>query len=60
MVNGIEGFEDRILNFREALPGEQLDYLETHQALILVPAVTNCRNLWKIRFTPFFSKNSGK
>lgn len=30
MVNGIEGFlEDRILNFREALPGEQLDYL-TH------------------------------
>lgn len=29
MVNGIEGFlEDRILNFREALPGEQLDYLK--------------------------------
>ena len=29
MVNGIEGFlEDRILNFREAQPGEQLDYLK--------------------------------
>lgn len=29
MVNGIEGFlEDRILNFREALPCEQLDYLK--------------------------------
>ena len=29
MVNGIEGFlEDRILNFREALPGEQLEYLK--------------------------------
>lgn len=29
MVNGIEGFlEDRIVNFREALPGEQLDYLK--------------------------------
>ena len=29
MVNGIEGFlEDRILNFREALPGEQLDHLK--------------------------------
>ena len=29
MVNGIEGFlEDRILNFREALPDEQLDYLK--------------------------------
>lgn len=29
MVNGIEGFlEERILNFREALPGEQLDYLK--------------------------------
>ena len=29
MVNGIEGFlEDRILNFREALPGEQLGYLK--------------------------------
>lgn len=29
MVNGIEGFlEDRILNFREALPGEQPDYLK--------------------------------
>lgn len=29
MVNGIEGFlEDRILNFRKALPGEQLDYLK--------------------------------
>ena len=29
MVNGIEGFlEDRFLNFREALPGEQLDYLK--------------------------------
>lgn len=29
MINGIEGFlEDRILNFREALPGEQLDYLK--------------------------------
>ena len=29
LVNGIEGFlEDRILNFREALPGEQLDYLK--------------------------------
>ena len=29
MVNGIEGFlEDRILNFREALPGEQLNYLK--------------------------------
>lgn len=29
MVNGIEGFlEDRIVNFREALPDEQLDYLK--------------------------------
>ena len=29
MENGIEGFlEDRILNFREALPGEQLEYLK--------------------------------
>ena len=29
MVNGIEGFlEDRILNFREALPGGQLEYLK--------------------------------
>ena len=29
MVNGIEGFlEDRILNVREALPGEQLEYLK--------------------------------
>lgn len=29
MVNGIEGFlEDRILNFREALPGEKLEYLK--------------------------------
>lgn len=29
MVNGIEGFlDDRILNFREALPGEKLEYLK--------------------------------
>lgn len=29
MVNGIEGFlEDRILNFREALPGDKLEYLK--------------------------------
>lgn len=29
MVNGIEGFlEDRILNFRQALPGEKLEYLK--------------------------------
>ncbi len=60
MVNGIEGFlEDRILNFREALPGEQLDYLKHTPGAYLGSAVTNCRNLWKIRFTLFFSKNSG-
>ena len=30
MVNGIEGFlEDRILDFRQALPGEKLEYLKT-------------------------------
>ena len=30
MVNGIEGFlEDRILDFRQALPGETLEYLKT-------------------------------
>ena len=29
MVNGIEGFlDDRILNFREDLPGEKLEYLK--------------------------------
>lgn len=29
MVNGIEGFlEDRILNFRQVLPGEKLEYLK--------------------------------
>lgn len=29
MVNGIEGFlDDRILNFRETLPGEKLEYLK--------------------------------
>ena len=29
MVNGIEGFlDDRILNLREALPGEKLEYLK--------------------------------
>ena len=52
MVNGIEGFlNDCILDFEEALPGEDLN------APILVPVVTSFRNLWRIRSTRLFLKN---
>ena len=53
MVNGIEGFlNGTVLDFQEALPGEQL------RALTWTPGVTNFRNLWKIRFIRSCSGNS--
>ena len=57
MVNGIEGFlAGRVLDFEEVLPGETAwRILLTHLAHILVPAVTNCRNLSKIRSIRSFS-----
>ena len=53
MVNGIEGFlNGTVLDFQEALPGEQL------LALTLAPAVTSFRNPWRIRFIRSFFRNS--
>jgi 6-phosphofructokinase len=61
MINGIEGFlNGTVLDFAEALPGEKLDGLKSHQVLILVPAAINCRNHWKIRFIQDFLKNLKK
>ena len=58
MVNGIEGFlNDCILDFEEALPGEDLNGLKSTPAPILVPVVTSFRNLWRIRSTRLFLKN---
>ena len=46
MVNGIEGFlNDCVLDFEEALPGEDLNGLNQPRAPILVPVVTSFRNL---------------
>ena len=59
MVNGIEGFlNGTVLDFQETLPGEQLLALTWTPAPILAPAVTNFRNLWKIRFIRSCSGNS--
>lgn len=58
MINGIEGFlNDCILDFEEALPGEDLNGLNQLRAPILVPVVTSFRNLWRIRSTRLFLKN---
>ena len=58
MVNGIEGFLNNcILDFEEALPGEDLNGLKSTPGAILVPVVTSFRNLWRIRSTRLFLKN---
>lgn len=59
MVNGIEGFlNGTVLDFQEALPGEQLLALTWTPALTLAPAVTSFRNPWRIRFIRSFFRNS--
>jgi len=56
MVNGIEGFlNDCILDFEEALPGEDLNGLKSTPGAY--PVVTSFRNLWRIRSTRLFLKN---
>ena len=69
MVNGIEGFlNGTVLDFQEALPGEQLlaltwtpgAYLgsSSRPPLPWAPAAISFRNLWKIRFIRSCSGNS--
>lgn len=59
MVNGIEGFlKGTVLDFQEALPGEQLLALTWTPGAYLAPAVTSFRNPWRIRFIRSFFRNS--
>ena len=61
MVNGIEGFlAGTVLDFATALPGSSLEKLKTTPGAYLAPAAISFLNLWKIRFTPDFFKNSEK
>lgn len=60
MVNGIEGFlNGTVLDFQEALPGEQLLALTwTPGALYRLLPLTSFRNPWRIRFIRSFFRNS--
>ena len=59
MVNGIEGFlNGTVLDFRKHFRANSFALLPGHLAPILAPAVTNFRNLWKIRFIRSFFRNS--
>ena len=59
MVNGIEGFlNGTVLDFKEALPGEQLLALTWTPGAYLGSCRSSFRNPWRIRFIRSFFRNS--